>query len=130
MSRIHGKLLLALAISALAACGRDEPPKPPRVGEVMPTLLLPPNAKVVSRSGSEDALQITYSSDLTPDQMASYYRRMLSSDKWRLVSDARTADGATAMYAETDGPPIWVTIRKNPDGSGCLVSLAGGVTKH
>lgn len=95
----------------------------------MPDLPLPPLASVVSRAGSEDALQITFRSSLPPDSMAAYYRRVLTSGVWSLVGDTRTADGSIALYAEREGPPLWVTIRKDSTSSGTILSIGGAVVR-
>ena len=113
----------------LASGCRDKPPEPPPLSEAMPNLPLPPQATVVSRAGSEDALQITFRSTLPADSIAKYYRGILSSGIWSLVGDTKTADGGIALYAERNGPPLWVTIRNDSAGSGTLVSLGGAVTR-
>jgi hypothetical protein len=95
----------------------------------MPDLPLPPLATVVSRAGSEDALQITFRSTLPPDSMAAYYRGVLTRGVWSLVGDTRTADGSIALYAERDGPPLWVTIRKDSTSAGSILSIGGAVVK-
>jgi hypothetical protein len=84
---------------------------------------------VVSREGGEDAIKVRFRSSLQPDQIAAYYREVLSKAPWRLVSDAREQDGGIALYAEQDGPPLWVTIRKAEGASGTFVDLAGAKTK-
>ena len=96
----------------------------------MPNLPLPPRATVVSRTGSEDALQITFRSTLPPDSMAAYYRAVLTSGVWSLVGDTRTADGSIALYAEREGPPLWVTIRKDSTSAGTILSIGGAVMRH
>jgi hypothetical protein len=95
----------------------------------MPNLPLPPLASVVSRAGSEDALQITFRSALPPDSMAAWYRGVLTSGTWSLVGDTKTADGSITLYAERDGPPLWVTIRKDSTSAGSLLSLGGAVIR-
>ncbi|HXE57710.1 MAG TPA: hypothetical protein VNK43_06910 [Gemmatimonadales bacterium] len=126
MPRKHLGLLLGLSFLIPAGC-RDEPQaKLASLAETMPGLPLPPAAEVLYRAGSEDALQITFRSRLTAEQIADYYRGVFSRGTWRLVSDARTADGATALYAEREGPPLWVTIRANVGGPGSRIDLAGG----
>ena len=95
----------------------------------MPNLPLPPLATVVSRAGSEDALQITFRSTLPPDSMAAYYRGVLTSGVWSLVGDTKTADGSIALYAERDGPPLWVTIRKDSTSAGSILSIGGAVVR-
>jgi hypothetical protein len=118
---------LAFAVMLLG-CG-DKRPTPPRLSEVMPGLPLPPLAAVVERAGGEDALQITFRSTVHPDSMAGFYRNVLTSGEWSLVGDNRTADGVITLYAERNGPPLWVTIRKDSTSSGSMVILAGAVTK-
>ena len=122
------RFALLLALASLA-CGQPER-KTAKLSDALPDLPLPPEASVIGRSASADALKLTFSSSLTPDQMAEFYRGTLSSGVWRLVSDTKTADGAIALYAEREGPPMWVTIRKAPGAAGSTVELAGAVTKE
>lgn len=112
----------------LVACGSESrAPKPPDTFTVFPNLPLPPSAQFVSRAGSEDALQIRLLSAGTPDKVTEYYRDVLSKGKWRLVSDVKKPDGSVALYAEQEGPPIWVRIWPTSDGAGTMVELAGAV---
>ena len=122
------RLLVLFALGTALGCGSDQP-KLPSVSQTLPNLPLPPRAQLLSRAGSADALQITFVSSLTPEEMATFYRRVLSSGIWRLVSDTKSADGAVALYAEREGPPIWVRIRKTAGAPGCTVEIAGAVTK-
>jgi hypothetical protein len=82
----------------------------------------------VSRSGSADALQITLRTPLEEEKVTEYYRTVLTRGNWRLVSDIRNPDGSTALYAEQDGPPLWVRITKLPDRPGTMVQLTGAVS--
>jgi hypothetical protein len=120
--------VLALVVAAASGCG-EKAPEPPPLSEAMPDLPLPPLATVISRAGSEDALQITFRSAMVPDSLAAYYRAILSSGVWSLVSDTRTADGTIALYAERNGPPLWVTIRADSTSGGTILSLGGAVTR-
>ena len=55
--------------------------------------------------------------------MASYYRKVLSTDPFRLVNE-RTSGRTTSFYAEQDGPSIWISV--SPNGSqGSMVVIAG-----
>ena len=128
MSILRKISVLAVSAAVLFGC-RDKAPDPPRLSEVMPGLPLPPLASGVSRAGSEDALQITFKSTLPPDSIAAYYRRVLSSGVWSLVGDTRTADGSIALYAEREGPPLWVTIRKDTASAGTILSIGGAVVR-
>jgi hypothetical protein len=112
----------------LLACGSDEaPPKSPEMAEVFPNLPLPPGAKFVSRAGSSDALQITMFSPNQAQLVVQYYRDVLSKGRWRLVSDQKNPDGKVIMYAEQDGPPIWISVWPTTDSAGTMVQLAGAV---
>lgn len=99
------------------------------MGETLPNFPLPPNAELVSREGGEDALKFRFRSDLAPGQLADYYRGVLGKPPWRLVSDTPAPDGAVTLYAEQDGPPIWVSIRKAAGAAGSFVDIAGAKTK-
>jgi hypothetical protein len=46
------------------------------------------------------------------------------------VSDTKSADGTISLYAERNGPPLWVNIRKDPEGNGTLMTIAGAVIKQ
>ena len=46
---------------------------------------------------------------------------------WRLVGDAKRPDGSVALYAEQDGPPLWVRIWPTSDSAGTMVELAGAM---
>lgn len=122
------RLAFRLACVLLAACGSEpRAPKPPDTFTVFPNLPLPPSSQFVSRAGSEDALQLRLLSSGSPDQVTEYYRDVLSQGKWRLVSDVKKPDGSVVLYAEQDGPPIWVRIWPTSDGAGTMVELAGAV---
>jgi hypothetical protein len=56
-----------------------------------------------------------------------YYRGVLSKGKWRLVSDVKKPDGTVVLYAEQEGPPIWVRVWPSTDRAGTMVQLAGAV---
>jgi hypothetical protein len=94
---------------------------------VFPNLPLPPEAKFVSRSGSADALQLTLFSPTKTEVVTQYYRDRLSGGKWRLVGDVKRPDGSVALYAEQDGPPLWVRIWPTSDRAGTMVELVGAL---
>lgn len=121
------KPLLLLTVLVLAAC--SEPKPVAKLGETIPNLPLPPAADLISREGGEDALKLRFRSSVDPEAVATYYRSVLSKPPWRLISDTKQQDGGVALYAEQDGPPLWVTIRKADGASGTFVDLAGAKTK-
>ena len=116
----------ALAILSLVAC-KDKSPEPPKVSQVLPNLPLPPNPSVVSRRGGPDALQITLMSPVKAQEVEAYYRVMLSKGGWRLINDMRSQDGSLVLFAEQDGPPLWVRIKSTDDSVATIVELAGAV---
>ena len=110
------------------ACGSESPAvKEPRIDQVFPNLPLPPDPQLVERSGSNDALQLTVRSPSEIGFVTNFYRDVLSGGKWRLVSDVKSPDGSTSLYAEQDGPPLWVRIWKSKDQPGTMVQLTGAV---
>jgi hypothetical protein len=99
----------------------------PSASQVFPTLPIPPEAEFVSRSGSSDALQLTFRSTLPPPNVANYYRNLLTHGKWRLIGDTHDSTGAVSLYAEQDGPPLWVRVWWDDKASATMVSLTGAV---
>lgn len=122
------KRWLHAAVVVLLGCGSEpRAPTPPPFGKAFSDLPLPPNPEMVSRAGSADALQITVRTPVDVGRVTEYYRNALSRGNWRLVSDIKSPDGSTALYAEHDGPPLWVRIWKQSDGPGTMVQLTGAV---
>ena len=120
------RLLRAALLLGLLACGSEaRAPKPPEFTEAFSNLPLPPHAEFVSRTGAAGALQIVLRTPEGDAEIANYYRTFLSEGNWRLVSDIKNRDGATVMYAEQDGPPLWVRIWPAGNGSGTMIQLTG-----
>jgi hypothetical protein len=122
------RFYLSVVFGLLLGCGSEAPPpKPPDAFAVFPDLPMPPEARVVSRAGGSDALQLTIFSPTKADAITDYYRNELSRGKWRLVGDVKRPDGSVALYAEQDGPPLWVRIWPTSDSAGTMVELAGAL---
>jgi hypothetical protein len=117
---------ITLVLLACRSEPRHSPPDPPDVTRAFSNLPLPPDPELVSRAGSADALQLTVFSPADFDRVTEFYRKVLSGEHWRLVSDKKTADGAVVLYAEQKGPPLWVRIWKLGD-RGTMVELTGAV---
>jgi hypothetical protein len=118
-----GFILLVLACRSEP---RHSQPTLPDAAKAFPNLPLPPNPELVSRAGSADALQLTVFSPAGFDEVTELYRKMLGTEHWRLVSDKKNADGSVVLYAEQNGPPLWVRIWKLGD-RGTMVELTGAV---
>lgn len=119
---------LCAALAAGTACG-DKEPEVAELNATIPRLLVPPQAALVSRAGSADALQLTFVSNASIPNVADYYRRALSRDGWRLVNDATDSTGVVTLYAEQNGPPMWIRIAAAPEGVGTSVEIAGAVAE-
>src|SRR5215210_565155 len=125
---MHPFRFFALLASAfLIACGSEQPDSPPPgFAKAFANLPLPPDPEFVSRSGGSDALQITFHSPAEVPQVIAYYRQALTRNRWRLVSHTDNPDGSAVLYAEQEGPPLWVRISKSSRG-GATVELTGAV---
>jgi hypothetical protein len=128
----HLSAVLAAAAVALLLGGCKPRPvqqKLPETSDVFSTVVLPPGGTLVSRQGSSDALQLTFTSPMSRDTVANYYRAVFSRDPFVLVSDTKDREGAIALYAEEAQRPMWVRIEAGAAGEGSKVELSGAVTK-
>jgi hypothetical protein len=122
-------LLLLAGLAVAVGCDRPKPVKTPELSEALPDIFLPRRFSFVSRTGSEDALMLTVRTPETMDQVADYYRYLLTRDPWRIESDTKDAEGAIALYATRKGPPLWVRITRDTAFNATLVQLTGAVVK-
>jgi hypothetical protein len=122
---IPTKIRWLVLCAALAACA-DKTPKTAKLSEALPNIPLPPEATFVGRSGGPDALQVTVRSTVGADTVANYYRGVFKTGNWKLVNDAKDAEGATVLFARQNGPPLWVRIQA-ADGGGSTIELSGAV---
>lgn len=125
------RLVLTTALLGLLAACERKPAKQelPDLGATLPNLIMPANATAVSVSGSSDALSIVLKAPLPAEQVVKFYRNLLNPPAWRLVSDARDSEGAYVLYAEQQGPPLWVRIWPDTAGAGSFVRLTGAVER-
>jgi len=126
----HRLLLTALVI---ASAGCDKPKtevKEAPISETLPDLLMPAKASLVERSATEDALSITLRTPMKLDAVADFYRDRLSTAPWKLEADSRDNQGAVALYATRQGPPMWVRIWPDTAYNATLVQLTGASLKN
>lgn len=119
---------ILVAILVLAACKPEVREKTPELFEALPGIPIPPASQLMGRAGSSDALQLSFRSEWTEADLLAYYRQLLAKAPWKLVGDVRDRDGAAVLYAERDGPPIWVRIHKAAGATGVAVEISGAVT--
>ena len=122
---IPSRIRWLVLCTVLAACA-DKTPKMAKLNEALPNIPLPPNPSFVGRSGGPDALQITVRSPAAPDSVAGYYRGVFKTGKWKLVNEAKDAEGAIVLLAQQNGPPLWVRIHP-ADSGGSMIELSGAV---
>lgn len=79
----------------------------------------------IAQGGSADAVETVFRAEAVPDTVAAWYRRALIAGGWHIVGDTRARDGVITLYAERQGPPLWVIIRPGPGGRGTEYSLIG-----
>ena len=123
-TRVLSSLLVMLA---LAACSAEQKVDTPELADVMPIVPLPPDSRSVGAVGSEEALQFTFMSQHSQEDMATYYRRMFTTPPWTLISDAKTPDGGVILYVENDGTPLWVRIVRTSGAPGTTIQLSGAL---
>jgi hypothetical protein len=120
-------LSLTLAIAVLAGC-RERPKGPTaRLQDALPYLPLPPDPVFVSRSGSEDAIQVVLTTHLSVDSTIVYYRTLLSQGGWTITGNQPSGDGGRTLLATRGQQPLWVMIIPDPAGNGTRVSINGAV---
>ncbi len=126
--RAVGALLAVLAVSG---CKGDDqaplppPPPAPSLGDVFPTLPIPPDALPLSQESGQDVAQLLFVSPIPPDSIVEYYRETLTQDQYRLLSE-QSSDGVTIFVAEQQGRGLWVTVQSDSAG-GSAVMLAGAM---
>lgn len=116
-----------LAVLVLGACSGERKIDTPELADVMPVVPLPPDSRLVSRIGSAEALQFTFVSRYSQEDMVSTYRGMFTAAPWTFISDAEAPDGAVILYVENDGIPLWVRITRTSGAPGSTVQLSGAL---
>ncbi|MGH7735689.1 MAG: hypothetical protein ACREOE_18825, partial [Gemmatimonadales bacterium] len=120
-------LALAALVVALPSC-RPDRPKLPDLPAAFSTLPLPPDAEFISRTGSADALMLTFRTPLIADSAASYYRKLFHADtSYHVFGDTKGDSGEHAYYVEIATRPLWVRIRPDASAGGSVVELTGAV---
>ena len=127
--RLHPLLASLAVVLALSACKKEKPAEVPSALDVFPEIIMPPNASYVSKSGSKEALAVRLRTTLKLDQATTFYRLALRPPHWRLVSDAQDNQGATVLYAERGGRPLWIRVWPDSEFNATFVEMTGAVAE-
>ncbi len=119
--------LVALLGLALVACSVKEdarktaPPPPVLAGVPFPAF-----ARLTDTTRTADALRAQFLVGIPVDSLAAYYRRELPKAGFRIVGDV--TDGPRVdMYAQRDGPPLWVQMQPTRDSGITQFTIIGAV---
>ena len=124
---IPTKIRLAACSASRSPPAATRPPRSAEIDEALPNLPLPPQAELRRpRPAGRTRSRSPCGRRPAPDAVAAYYRGVFKRAGWKLVNDAKDAEGAIVLLAEQKGPPLWVRIRARADGGGTLVELVGG----
>lgn len=126
------RLSCLLTILLAAACG--EQPGPPAEGAPPDSTVLHAfrgipfmyGAKFMGTSHSGGVAETRLLIAASPDSVADFYRVGLLRGGWELVNDSRAPDSSITIYARSaDRRSVWLMIRRNPTGSGTILSVVG-----
>jgi hypothetical protein len=124
--------IVFLAALALAACSGGENAAQDEAAVRTPPVLagvpIIDGSQVVDTSGTSEAARATLLVPMPPDSVAAFYRRRLAAEGWRIVGDVADAGGVD-LYAERNGPPLWVHIRPGQQPNTTLCALIGAIER-
>jgi hypothetical protein len=120
-------LLVSVAVALAIACERPAERRNERefAAKVMTGLLAYPRSSLVDVSAGQDAAQVTLATPTPPEEVATWYRRMLRLNGWDLVNDGLMGDGSVSIYAEKGKRPLWIRLKGSDGGSGTTYTLIG-----
>jgi len=118
---------LLLAALAVAGCQRRGEISRTTIAESLKGVLVYPRSRVISMSSGDSAGQLTLSTPAGPDEVARWFRLMLSLNHWDLQSDSRQPDGSVLMYAERVRQPLWIRIQETTGAPGTTYSVTGAI---
>ena len=125
-------ILCAALVCALSACtgggeqageaGGNVPTPPVLVG--VPVLQ---GSQLVDTVATGEAARAVLLVAVSPDSVTAFYRRLLPAEGWRIVGDVRSDSGGVDLYAERDGPPLWIQVRRGGTPDSTRYVLIGAV---
>jgi hypothetical protein len=123
------KPLVALLGLTLAACaGKEGSEKAVRTPPVLTGVPVPALATVIDSTGTADAGQVVFLVGMPPESVTAFYRRELPRAGFRIVGDVGDSLRAD-LYAQRQGPSLWVQIRPAREPNITMFTLIGAVTE-
>jgi hypothetical protein len=122
-------ILLAAALGlALAGCISKEGDRP--AGASTPQLFkgvpIPREAHVVDTASTPEAVRAVLRVNVPSELVLAFYRRELPNAGFRIIGDL--GDSAQAdLYAQRDGPPLWVQVRRGQQPGTTVFTLIGAL---
>jgi hypothetical protein len=108
----HVLAVAALALLVACAAKEDQPVATPDVLSGVPVLT---GSQLLDTSGTAEAARASFFVQQSPADVAALYRQFLTTRGWRIVGDV-SDQGGTDLYAERQGPPLWIQIRPAEQG--------------
>jgi hypothetical protein len=110
---VKTSILLAVSLGlALAACVSKEAREPPaKTPPVLAGVPVVPGSQVIDTAGTAEAARIVLVVAQPPESVAAYYRRELPKAGFRVIGDVGDSLRVD-LYAQRDGPPLWVQVKR------------------
>lgn len=121
-------LLVAALGAVLGGCVAKESDRaagtpPPQLFKGVP---FPREARVVDTTSTADAVRAVLRVDAPSELVLAFYRRELPKAGFHIIGDV--GDSAEAdLYAQRDGPPLWVQVRRGARPGTAQFTLIGAV---
>jgi hypothetical protein len=120
-------LLAATALLTLAACvSKDDAAKPVQTPPVFAGVPIPALARMIDTAGTADAARAVFLVAVRPESVVAYYRRELPRVGFRIVGDVGDSLRVD-LYAQREGPSLWVQIRPLREPDATEFTLIGAV---
>ena len=117
-------LPVALALAGCVAGGERSAAGPPE--KLFRGVPFPQEAHVVDTATTAEAVRAVLSVDAPPQVVLAFYRRELPKAGFRIIGDVGDTVEAD-LYAQRDGPPLWVQVRRGPQPGTARFTLIGAV---
>jgi len=122
-------LCAAAALLALAGCvGREGTRQPVQNPPLLAGVPIPEAAQLLDTTSTSEARRALLAIAWRPDSVAAYYRDALPKAGFRIVRDLGDSLSRN-LYAERDGPPLWIQITAGRVSGISRFTLIGAVAE-